>query len=216
VTAAAAFAARVAADVAAGGSASPIPGGTCVRTPALPDIWDLNVALLGPEATDGDVAGALALAVRRVTMFRAYDGPVPDGWQVARSLLMVAGDNPPAAPPEVAEVDHRTLQSVRDTFEPEHADQVRAMYDAFAAAGARTFAIGRSAWAVVANGCIDDVYVVEPERGRGLGRLVTTAALAHGGWFLWTEAADPRPQALYRSLGMHVIGDVVQLTRPGG
>jgi GNAT superfamily N-acetyltransferase len=90
------------------------------------------------------------------------------------------------------------------------------MYDAYAAAGARTLAMGTVAWAVVANGCIDDVYVVEPERGRGLGRLITAAALAHGGWFLWTAEDDPRPQTLYRSLGMETIGRVVQLTRAPG
>lgn len=89
------------------------------------------------------------------------------------------------------------------------------MYERQDAAGARTFAIGEIASAVVANGCIDDVFVIETERRRGLGRTMTTAALAAGGWFLWCLEDDPAPQALYRSLGMTVAGRVVQFTSPG-
>jgi ribosomal protein S18 acetylase RimI-like enzyme len=76
--------------------------------------------------------------------------------------------------------------------------------------GARCVGIRREgrfvAWAQVVNGAIDDVWVFEPLRGQGLGRAVTTAAIACGGWFLWTDAADPRPQALYRSLGFAEAG----------
>ncbi len=83
--------------------------------------------------------------------------------------------------------------------------------------GARAVAVRRDgafvAWAQVAAGCIDDVYVVPPLRGHGLGRAITRAAMAAGGWFLFTEVADPRPQALYRSLGFEEAGRLVQLTR---
>lgn len=205
-----AFAARVAADARSADSAEDIGGGVLLRTPSLPDIWDLNVAMLGPGASDADVAAACELEVRRVTIFRDYSGSVPPSFDVERSLLMVREGPPPPVPPEVVEVDGPLMHE-----EDEHAAQMAEMHRRQAAAGARTFAIGKVASAVVADGCVDDVFVVESERGRGLGRTITTAAVAHGGWFLWTEAADPRPQGLYRSLGFAEAGRVVQLTRRG-
>ena len=71
------------------------------------------------------------------------------------------------------------------------------------------------AWAQLANGAIDDVWVWPDARGRGLGRAVTAAAVAAGGWFLGT-AVRPRPQGLYRSLGFEERGRLVQLTRHAG
>jgi GNAT superfamily N-acetyltransferase len=210
------FAARAAADTRSADSSEEIGGGIRLSTPTLPDIWDLNVALLGPDATDDEVAAALALDVRRVTLFRSFSGPVPEGSTVERSLLMVADDPPPAMPEGVEEVDFRALSQARAALEDEYADQIAAMHARQAAAGARTFAVGEVAWAVLADGCIDDVFVVEARRGEGLGRAVTQAALAHGGWFLWCAQDDPRPQALYRSLGMVEAGRVVQFTRPAG
>jgi GNAT superfamily N-acetyltransferase len=155
------------------------------------------------------VLEAAALDIRRITLFRAYDGPIPLGFRtVERSLLMAFEGEPPAMPPEVGELPHPQHQG-----EEAYADQLEELHRRQAAAGARTFGIERTAWAVVANGCIDDVWVEEPRRGEGLGRIVMTAALAAGGWFLWCLEDDPRPQTLYRSLGLRETGRVVQLTR---
>ena len=63
------------------------------------------------------------------------------------------------------------------------------------------------------GGAIDDVWVLEDRRGRGLGRALTTAALAAGGWFLLCDVDDPRPQGLYRAMGFTDAGRVVNLTR---
>ena len=67
----AAFAARVEADARSADARTGISGGVWLSTPSLPDIWDLNVALLGPATTDADVAGGRRLDVRRITLFRA-------------------------------------------------------------------------------------------------------------------------------------------------
>ena len=83
--------------------------------------------------------------------------------------------------------------------------------------GSRALGVRRDgvfvAWAQVAEGCIDDVHVVPPLRGQGLGRAITLAAVAAGGWFHFTDVEDPRPQTLYRSLGFVDAGRAVQLTR---
>jgi len=98
------------------------------------------------------------------------------------------------------------------------ATELTDMQEAFASfPGAVCVAVVRDgsavAWAQVANGAIDDVYVEPAARGQGLGRAVTIAAVACGGWFLWTDAADPRPQGLYRSLAFAAHGRLLQLTR---
>ena len=207
----AAYAARLEADARAADTRTEIAGGTRLSTPALPDIWDLNVAMLAPWATDADVAAAAELDVRRITLFRDYDGPVPAGFAtVERCLLMTYEGEPPPPPAETAEIAYPQHEG-----EEAYADQIAELHRRQAAAGARTYGIDGVAWAVVANGCIDDVWVVEDRRGEGLGRVVTTAALAAGGWFLWCLEDDPRPQTLYRSLGLREAGRVVQLTRSG-
>jgi GNAT superfamily N-acetyltransferase len=211
-----AYEARATADARSADSATEVGGGVWLRTPSLPDIWDLNVAMLGPGATDADVEAACGLELRRVTLFRDHGGPFPPGFSVDRCLLMVHDGGPVEMPDGVAEVDFRALGPARRRAHgADHLDQIEAMHERQAAAGARTFAHGETAWSVLANGCVDDVFVVEEARGRGLGRAVTAAAVAQGGWFLWCLEDDPRPQALYRSLGFGVAGRVVQLTRGG-
>ena len=210
-----AYAARLEADAAAADATEPIAGGTLLRTPELPDIWDLNAALLGPGSTGADVLAALGTdGVPRVTVF-ADCRMEADGWRREDDLLMVRGEDAVAAPDGVREVEPAVLAPVRiaDAFGP----QIAAMHDRYAAAGVRTFAWLEDgvplAWSALANGCVDDVETVPTARRRGLGRAVTAAALAAGGWFLWCSREDPVPQHLYRSLGMEVAGTVVQFTR---
>jgi ribosomal protein S18 acetylase RimI-like enzyme len=199
-----AFAARVTGDAAVAGTALEIPGGVLLRSELA--LRDLNAALLGPTSTDADLAAALARhEIPRVTVFR--DIAVPAGWEAVRLVLMGWPGAVPGVPggPEAV-----TLATVRP--EP--------LSDAFDAAGAQVFALSADgewiAWAMVIEGCIDDVWVQEPFRGRGHGRAVTQAALAAGGWFLWCLEDDPVPCGLYGSMGFCELGIVVQLSRVAG
>jgi ribosomal protein S18 acetylase RimI-like enzyme len=137
---------------------------------------------------------------------------------------MTYDGDPPPWPEEVDEVDVADLRPDRlemwraDADSEAVAQELADMQVAFGSyPGARALGVRRNgafvAWAQVAEGCIDDVHVVPARRGRGLGRTVTRAALAAGGWFLFTDVGDPRPQTLYRSLGFTDAGRVVQLTR---
>ena len=198
------FAARVAGDVAVAGASEPVPGGVRLHCAALPQVGDLNAVLLGPGSTDGDLAAAVAGDARRVSVFR--DVAVPDGWRGLRLVVMTAPSPPPDMPAGIE--DARGAR----TDDP--------IWDAFVAAGARTLGIRSdgewAGWAMVIEGCIDDVYVDERRRGRGLGRMLTQAAQAAGGWFLWCLEDDPVPQHLYRSLGFTQVGTAVQLSRLPG
>jgi ribosomal protein S18 acetylase RimI-like enzyme len=225
-------------DARTAGSAERVPGGTLLRSPRFPVSWDLNQVVLDPGAGPAEVAAAIeaveralaGAAHRRLSIFApAVPVVAPDGWEREEQLIMVlpAGAAVPAWPEPVAEVDAEALRGPhaemwRQEGVGDAADELADMQLAFGAfPGARCLAAlapgGRVlGWAQVANGAIDDVWVWPGERGRGLGRAVTAAALAAGGWFLGTDAEDPRPQGLYRSLGFVEVARLVQLTRHAG
>jgi ribosomal protein S18 acetylase RimI-like enzyme len=234
----AAFAARLEVDALTAGSTARVPGGTLLRSPRFPVSWDLNQVVLDPGAGPSEVATAIEVverelegaAHRRISVF-APAAPVvaPDGWEREEQLIMVvpAEAPPPAWPEAVEEVDVEALRAphVEMWRAEELADAAQELADmqlAFGSfPGARSLAArspegGVLAWAQVANGAIDDVWVWPAERGRGLGRAVTAAAVAAGGWFLGTDVQDPRPQGLYRSLGFVEVARLVQLTRHAG
>jgi ribosomal protein S18 acetylase RimI-like enzyme len=224
-----AYAARVAVDAAAASSATEVPGGILISTPELPRIWDLNQVLLAPgaraELVEFTLAG-LAADTMKLSIFDPAD-PVPAmrGFRLEHCLLMMAGDEAVTWPESVEQVPPADLRATRVQAygnESDSAEALGAMFDRYAAASptaalvAARAGVDWAAWASIANGAIDDVWVQPPFRRRGLGRAVTQGALAAGGWFLYTDAADPVPQGLYRSLGMREIGTVVLLTRDGG
>jgi ribosomal protein S18 acetylase RimI-like enzyme len=225
-----AFAARVAVDAAAATAATEVEGGVLLSTPELSNIWDLNQVMLAPGADAALIERTLATMApetRKLTLFDPADpvGPVR-GFRLEHCLLMIAGDEAAAWPEGVERVPPADLRDTRVTAylnESDSADALAEMFDRFAAATPTATLVATraddeewAAWAAIANGAIDDVWVQPPFRGRGLGRAVTQAALAAGGWFLYTDAADPVPQGLYRSLGMLEVGTVVLLTRDRG
>ena len=235
----AAFAARLEVDAATAGRSVRVPGGTLLRSPRFPSSWDLNQVVLDPGAGPEEVAAAIGVverelagaAHRRISIF-APGAPVvaPDGWELEEQLIMLWPSSRPAPawPAEVTEVGVEALRRPhaemwRCEGIVDAADELADMQLAFGRyPGARPVAAldpgdGRVlAWAQLANGSIDDVWVWPDERGRGLGRAVTAAAVAAGGWFLGTDVTDPRPQGLYRSLGFEERGRLVQLTRHAG
>jgi ribosomal protein S18 acetylase RimI-like enzyme len=228
VSAARAYAARVAVDAAAATTTTEVTGGVVLSTPDLPSIWDLNQVMLAPGANAALVEETLHTLppdTKRVTVFEPSD-PVSAvrGFKVERCLLMVAGEEATAWPDGVEQVQAAELRETRVlayTDEDSPSDALGAMFDRFATAPGALMVGAHidgewAAWTSVANGAIDDVWVQPAFRGRGLGRAVSQAALAAGGWFLWTDVADPVPQSLYRSLGMREIGTVVLLTRDAG
>jgi GNAT superfamily N-acetyltransferase len=225
-TLAAGLAARLAVDRWTAGSVEELPEGTLLRTPAWRVSWDLNQLVLRPGSAGFD-ASRLDPDTMRVTIPEPA-GPigVPDGWGAEESLAMVfEGDRPPW--PWPAGVERTTGEALHETRLALWRAWLSSEEDALALAemqrhfttfpGALCVAVREGdawiGWAQVANGCIDDVWVGEPFRGRGLGRALTQAAVCAGGWFLTTDARDPRPQGLYRSLGFRAVGRVVQLTR---
>ncbi len=227
------FARHLEVDRFVAGASEDVPGvGVLLRSPRFPHSWDLNQVVLAVGATMEDVARAVEVAEaalegaahRRLTVPAPTEEVVaPDGWEREELLVMeVSGSLP--WPDGVEVVEPRALRSARlemwRAFNDDAvAEELADMQEAFAAyPGARVLGVADAdgayvAWAQVANGCIDDVWVVEPRRGSGLGRAVTTAAVAAGGTYLWTDVGDPRPQGLYRSLGFAETGRIVQLTR---
>jgi ribosomal protein S18 acetylase RimI-like enzyme len=234
----AAFAARLDVDARTAGRAVRVPGGTLLRSPRFPNSWDLNQVVLDPGAGPAEVAAAIetvereleGAAHRRISIF-APGAPVqaPDGWELEEQLIMLFPETAPtpAWPPEVTTVGVEALREPhvemwRLEGMADVAEELADMQLAFGHfPGSRPLAArdggGRVlAWAQLANGSIDDVWVWPDERGRGLGRALTAAAVAAGGWFLGTDVTDPRPQGLYRSLGFEERGRLVQLTRHAG
>lgn len=230
------FALRLAVDRHVAERSSDVAGGVLLRSARFSHSWDLNQVVLAPGAGADDVAAGIALAEatldgaahRRVTVpAPAPAAPVdaPPGWEADELLLMTfGGGEVPSWPEDVLEVDAADLHTARldmwrsTTDADAVAQELADMQLAFASyPGARALGVRREgafvAWAQVAEGCIDDVYVTPPLRGQGLGRAITRAAVAAGGWFLFTDVGDPRPQALYRSLGFEEAGRLVQLTR---
>lgn len=227
------YALRLAVDRHVAERSSEVPGGVLLRSTRFPSSWDLNQVVLAPGAGAAEVVAGLELAEaaldgaahRRVTV-PAPAEPVeaPDGWLFEELLLMTYEGDPPGWPADVLEVDARELHRARLEMwrtiadSDEVAVELAEMQLAFASyPGGRALGVRRDgafvAWAQVAEGCIDDVYVIPSLRGAGLGRAVTRAAVAAGGWYLFTDVADPRPQELYRSLGFREAGRLVQLTR---
>jgi ribosomal protein S18 acetylase RimI-like enzyme len=222
------LAARLAVDRAVAASGAPHAGGTLLRTPGWPSSWDLNRLVLAPGSGDAEVAaalGGLETTTRRITLPLPPGAvAVPDGWDAEELLVMLWPREPLEWPEGVVEVTGRDLHPARSALwsawvdDAASAEQLAAMQLRFAEQpGGRCVAVRDGerfvAWAQVVEGWIDDVWVDEDRRGQGLGRAVTTAAVAAGGWILSTDVADPRPQGLYRSLGFAEAGRIVQLTR---
>ena len=229
-----ALSAHLAYDEVIAGSASDVEGGgRLLRSERFPASWDLNQVVLPPGAGNADVARAVTVAereldgadYRRVTVFGASEEiTAPDGYAKEVLLVMVLPDGPlPEWPEGVREVDPAVLRPLRlelwsTWVDASRAPQLAEMQHAFASGpGARCLAAYEGSeivgWCQVHAGGIDDVWVFEPHRGRGLGKRVTLAAMAAGGWYLNCDVKDPRPQGLYRKLGFRDAGVIVQLTR---
>ena len=210
------YEARVAGDRSVATSCEPVPGGVRLRTPELPASRDYNGVLLAPGApldVDDDV--------RRVNAFD-FTGPVPDGWTALEMLVMAFDDAPPAMPDGVAVVEIAVLREARAEvwrsygLEAGDVEQMLHMQALEAAAGTLLAHVrdgSAIAWAQVVGGYIDDVFVAEAERGRGLGRLLTVAAMASGGRFLFVEPDNESAMRLYRGLGFVQAATLTQLTR---
>lgn len=210
------YEARVTGDRMVAASSEDVPGGVRLRLPELPAVRDYNGVLLSPGAPL-DVPGD----VLRVNAFD-LTGPVPDGWTAVEMLVLEFRGQAAAMPDGVGFVDSAVVRPARARvwrsygLPDAEVDQMLAMQDREAAAGT-LLALVRDgdpvAWAQVVGGYIDDVYVVEAERGRGLGRSMTVAAIACGGRFLFVEPGNASALRLYRSLGFEDAGTLTQLTR---
>ena len=212
-------------DLAAAGASERVDGGWILTTPEYSASWELNKVLLEPGADAAAVAAAVRLADlhfdgwghRRVSVpLPAEPVAAPAGWESEELLLMVWPGAPPRRPAAVRDITADELFAARlADGAPEELCRIQAPFDR--SPGARPLALfeddGIAAWCVVHGGAIDDVWVPESRRGRGLGRLITTAAVAAGGWFLLCDVDDPRPQGLYRSMGFEDAGRMVNLTR---
>ena len=229
-----ALAAHLAYDAVIAGRSEPVDGGMILRSSRFPASWDLNQVVLGPGADAAAVARGVALAeerlagadYRRVTVFGPAEEVVaPPGWARLALLVMVLPEGEPVAwPPAVRIVDPASLHELRlevwrGLAGPERAPQLADMQRAFATGpGAQCLAVHAdggavAGWCQVHAGGIDDVWVVERFRSRGLGKTLVLGAIAAGGWYLNCDINDPRPQALYRKLGFRDAGLIVQLTR---
>ncbi len=217
------FAARLAADVAVAGAAEALDGGaTQLRSARFPVSRDLNALWLAPGARPPAVAAAVARAPRRV-IAPAPAGPVAaEGWRTDEQLVLLHDGSAPEAPPVVVEaLDPLALHPARlgvwGTLDAGHAEELAAMQLAISrSAGARSLAVledgDPAAWCVVVGGCVDDVWVQPARRGQGLGRAILRAAVAGGGWYLWSDADNAAALALYGSEGFAVAGRVALLT----
>ena len=202
-----------------------VDGGWVMLTPEYSRSWELNKVLLEPGASADVVERALALCEERFDGFAhrrvcipapGEDIVAPSGWKVEDLLVMEWRGEPPAWPEDVREIDVDTIYAARVAGGMSPAD-ARLQLPFGRAAASRPLAIFEDGeiggWCEVHEGSIDDVWVLEPRRGRGLGRRLTQAGLAAGGWFLLCDRDDPLPQGLYRSLGFVETGRVLNLTR---
>jgi ribosomal protein S18 acetylase RimI-like enzyme len=212
-------------DLAVAGAHERVDGGWLLLTPEFSRSWELNKVLLDPGAGATEVARGIALAEERYDGFEHRRVCVPDpreevvappGWQAEVLLVMLGPDRRPPWPEAVREVDPQTLYDAR-VAAGATPDDARLQIPFGNGPDARPLAHYEdgaiTGWCELHGGSIDDVWVLEPHRGRGIGRALTRAAMAAGGWFLLCDEADPRPQTLYRSLGFTDAGRVVNLTR---
>ena len=212
-------------DLAAAGEHQRVDGAWILTTPEYSVSWELNKVLLEEGADAAAVARGVRLADehfdgwghRRVSVpLPSEPVAAPDGWDREELLVMVWPGEPPPRPAAVRDITAEELFAARlADGAPEELCRIQTPFDR--APGAHPLALFEdesiAGWCVVHGGAIDDVWVLERCRGRGLGRLLTTAAVAVGGWFLLCDVGDPRPQGLYRSMGFEDAGRVVNLTR---
>ncbi len=211
-----AYEARVAGDRRVATSWEPVPGGVRLRTPELRASRDYNGVVLAPGAPF-----AIDDDVRRVNAFD-FAGPVPDGWDAIEMLVLAFAGPAPAMPGAVSPVGIAIVRAARAEVWRSYGlgdadvEQMLEMQTREAAAGTLLAHVRDGiplAWAQVVGGYIDDVFVAEAERGRGLGRLLTVAAMASGGRFLFVEPGNEAALRLYCGLGFAQAATLTQLTR---
>lgn len=205
--------------------------GTAVFASDLPHYYDVNVVRCedAPDVDAADLADAAEglqadLPHRRVEVWdeglgeRVRPGFAALGWDVERHVWMLHDGR--AVPPPAVAIEALALPEVRELRatwigpEERHLD---ALLDQQDLAGARRLGELRTtgvrdAGAVVAFARtriepaaaeLEELYVAESHRGRGLGRALTLDAMAAAGSReLWVEADDEDwPKRLYASVG---------------
>jgi len=201
------FAVREAADIASCEEATPFAFGTLLRTPSLPEVYQLNALRLESEASAEDVMReadrlqpdlAHRKAITRIPELgeRLLKELGAAGWSTERVAVMAwEGGEPEPADGVVRELSHAEAARLRESFyraSPRFSSEegMRQLLERDARF-TNLFAVrelGAPAEGEPVSGCrlldhgsfaeVDFVETHEAERGRGLGRAIVLAATA--------------------------------------
>lgn len=202
-------------------SVEPWQHGSVLRTPSVPNYWDVNAVRV--EAADVSAPEMLAAADRYLADCAHRKLEIEDeatgaaarpffdaaGWLTERHTMMGRVGPPPPVRHAVLEVPLSATRDLRTEWYGEHADEafMAAQEPVLARRGMRAFMAGEDGYVMMAAGPgaveIDALYVTERARGTGLGASLVAAALGAGGqdaaWIVADDEGLARP--LYERLG---------------
>ena len=202
-------------------SVEPWQHGSVLRTPSVPDYWDVNVVRV--EAAGVSAPAMLAASDRYLADCAHRKLDIEDeatgeaarpffdaaGWATERHTMMGRIGPPPPVRHDVREVPLSRTRALRTEWYGEHADDafMAAQEPVLARRGMRAFMAGEDGYVMLAAGPgameIDALYVTEQARGTGLGASLVAAALVAGGqdvaWIVADDEGLARP--LYERLG---------------
>ena len=180
-------------------SVEPWQHGSVLRTPSVPNYWDVNAVRV--EAADVSAPEMLAAADRYLADCAHRKLDIEDeatgaaarpffdaaGWLTERHTMMGRVGPPPPVRHDVLEVPLSATRNLRTEWYGEHADEafMAAQEPVLARRGMRAFMAGEDGYVMMAAGPgaveIDALYVTERARGTGLGASLVAAALVAGG-----------------------------------
>jgi ribosomal protein S18 acetylase RimI-like enzyme len=136
------------------------------------------------------------------------------GWMTSHDAMMLRVGPPPPMPQGVREVTLEATRALRrQWYGPSQADHIAVSEPYAVRRGTRALMAGEEGFAWFVPGEIDQLYVSETARGRGLGTALMAAAM-QGSDRWWIVAGEGEPaQALYERLGFTTVWRPYGFTR---
>ena len=202
-------------------SVEPWQHGSVLRTPSVPDYWDVNAVRVEDAGVSAPVM--LAAADRLLAAFAHRKVHVDDeatgaaarpafagaGWDHERHAMLCRVGPPLPVAHEVREVPLEATRALRLEWYGEYGSAafMAAQEPIWARRGMRAFMVGSGGFVTLARGPgaveIDSLYVTPQARGDGVGTSLVAAALDAGGedvcWIVTDDEGQARP--LYERLG---------------
>ncbi len=202
-------------------SVEPWQHGSVLRTPSVPNYWDVNAVRVETTGVSAETMLAAAehlladCAHRKLDVEDEATGEAARpffaarGWLTERHTLMRRTGPPPPIAHDVQETPLAATRALRTEWYGEHGDEafMVAQEPIWARRGMRAFMYGSDGFVTLAIGPgaveIDSLYVRAHVRGHGVGASLVAAALAAGGedvaWVVADDEGLARP--LYERLG---------------